>query len=74
LKCNIKQISYIIDAAFDAKCLNISLQMEMRIDGNLSVHQRTTRFCSDVEIFTLSYIGTLSSSSIAYFLPKYDHC
>ncbi|KRX33058.1 hypothetical protein T06_6686 [Trichinella sp. T6] len=24
--------------------------MEMRIDGNLSVHQRTTRFCSDVEI------------------------
>ncbi|KRY05002.1 hypothetical protein T03_14676 [Trichinella britovi] len=26
------------------------LQMEMRIDGNLSVHQRTSRFCSDVEI------------------------
>ncbi|KRY24285.1 hypothetical protein T01_15333 [Trichinella spiralis] len=22
----------------------------MRIDGNLSVHQRTSRFCSDVEI------------------------
>ncbi|KRX31828.1 hypothetical protein T09_13861 [Trichinella sp. T9] len=24
--------------------------MEMKIDGNLSVHQRTTQFCSDVEI------------------------
>ncbi|KRX35434.1 hypothetical protein T09_8398 [Trichinella sp. T9] len=24
--------------------------MEMKIDGNLSVHQRTSRFCSDVEI------------------------
>ncbi|KRY03000.1 hypothetical protein T03_1613 [Trichinella britovi] len=31
-------------AAFDAEWL----QMEMKIDGNLSVHQRTSRFRSDV--------------------------
>ncbi|KRX30670.1 hypothetical protein T09_6785 [Trichinella sp. T9] len=25
--------------------------MEMRIDGNLSVHQRTSRFCSARKVF-----------------------
>ncbi|KRX69468.1 hypothetical protein T06_10790 [Trichinella sp. T6] len=31
------------------------LQMEMKIDGNLSVHQRTSRFRSDVKIKSLQF-------------------
>ncbi|KRY05444.1 hypothetical protein T12_15166 [Trichinella patagoniensis] len=31
LKCDIKQISYIKDATFDAECLNISLSLKFTL-------------------------------------------